>query len=176
MKPLVLALAVALCGLGAAVGGAWTVQEARHRDTSTAAELRSLRAELVRQGESILALGQREVTFDSRCATSDAAIGTAIQQDFEAGVQRVLDRRDERSRLESEILAQPSNENLAAYAHGEQLVEGALISKRWTDAQAAALKDVLPQLTAKHAAELVQRLSVAVNEQQLSVQTSGLPF
>jgi hypothetical protein len=59
---------------------------------------------------------------------------------------------------------------------GERLLAEALRRKRWGDAQAEELRRLLPELPMVQQQRLTQRLLIALNRGDLSVETTGLPF
>ncbi len=56
------------------------------------------------------------------------------------------------------------------------MVERALSIRRWGDAQARELAASVPLLTQQQQLDLLRRLSVAINEGQLEVETHGPLF
>jgi hypothetical protein len=100
--------------------------------------------------------------------------------DIEGAVSRALlaDRVElERTRLlEAEHAARPSDDELEAQADGERLVDEALSAGRWTDEEARTFREVSSRMNGEHIADLVARLSTALDRNELDVSTSGPPF
>jgi hypothetical protein len=178
MKAQIVVISLAVLVLGAGAGGFWAGRDARRRDLALVEELRQQRAELISLRESVAELVQRvAVVRNAQCAApADTRTATLPKADIESALQRALDRRDEQARIQREAAAQPTNENLEAYARAEQLLGDAVKAKRWSAAQAASFRQLLPQLTGEQADALRRRISVAINEGQVSVQTEGPPF
>jgi hypothetical protein len=66
--------------------------------------------------------------------------------------------------------------NLAALERGQRLIEDALHTRRWGDAQADEFRRLLPEMTAAQQLMLAQRLSASINHGELVVETTGLLF
>jgi hypothetical protein len=66
--------------------------------------------------------------------------------------------------------------NLAALERGQRLLENALHTRRWGDAQVEELRGLLPELTAAQQLMLTQRLAASINRGELVVETTALPF
>ncbi|PTL81997.1 hypothetical protein [Vitiosangium sp. GDMCC 1.1324] len=66
--------------------------------------------------------------------------------------------------------------NLAALERGQRLLEDALHSRRWGDAQVEELRRLLPEMTAAQQQMLMQKLSASINRGELVVETTDMPF
>jgi hypothetical protein len=72
--------------------------------------------------------------------------------------------------------AEVSPANLAALEHGQRVLEEALRTRRWGDAQADELRGLFPAMTAAQQLMLAQKLSASINRGELVVETTDLPF
>ncbi|GMU00559.1 hypothetical protein KH5H1_46790 [Corallococcus caeni] len=70
----------------------------------------------------------------------------------------------------------PNARNAEAWARGNEVVDRALSDRRWGEAQARELAASVPLLTQQQQLDLLRRLSVAINEGQLKVETRGPLF
>jgi hypothetical protein len=70
----------------------------------------------------------------------------------------------------------PSPESLAALEQGQRLLDDALRTRRWGDAQAEELRSLSAALTFHQQQQLTQKLIVSINRGDLVVETTGFPF
>jgi hypothetical protein len=70
----------------------------------------------------------------------------------------------------------PTPENMEAFDKGQRLVEEAISSRRWGDAQADELRRLLGAMTPEQRSRIFGRLLPAINQQQISVETRGPPL
>jgi hypothetical protein len=169
--------AVVLGALGVtAVGGFEAGKGATQRELALVRELQRQRVELDGIRESLGEHVQSPRQMSAACASPQAMGPATLQAALESALEKALVRRDEQARLEKEAQSQPSNENLEAFARGEQLLDEALKTKRWTDSSVALLRQVMNRVTGEQAHDLMQRLAVAINEDQVTVQTAGPPL
>ncbi|NOJ95599.1 hypothetical protein HMI51_22030 [Corallococcus coralloides] len=105
-------------------------------------------------------------------ADLDARIEQAVTRALQAQAPHASPREDPAPQ-ESPA---PDTRNAEAWARGNEVVERALAARRWGDAQARELSASVPLLTQQQQMDLLRRLSVAINEGQLKVETLGPPF
>ncbi|NPC75649.1 hypothetical protein HPP05_38510 [Corallococcus exiguus] len=67
-------------------------------------------------------------------------------------------------------------EDPAVYAKARQWLDDSIAARRWGDRQRSELIVLRRQLTDAQFAELLQKLVVAINNQQLRIETDGPPF
>jgi hypothetical protein len=70
----------------------------------------------------------------------------------------------------------PTPENMEAFDKGQRLVEEALVSRRWGDAQADELRRLLREMTPEQRSQMFGRLLPAINQGHLTVETRGPPL
>ncbi len=70
----------------------------------------------------------------------------------------------------------PTPENVTAFEKAQRLLEDSFAARRWGDAQAHEFKLLRGQLTGPQYQEVFQKLVLAINSQQLRVETTGAPF
>lgn len=94
------------------------------------------------------------------------APGALPAEQIEALAASVADRLTEPETAAPE----PRNpDHIAAFDAANRAIGQALDRRRWTDADAAAMQDIVRRLHAEDAAELRRRLAVAVNDQELEL-------
>lgn len=71
---------------------------------------------------------------------------------------------------------EPTPQNLAAFQEGSKVIDNAIAARRWTEADAAALRGALGTMTPAQQDEVIQRLMVTLNTNTLEVRTLGAPF
>jgi len=101
---------------------------------------------------------------------------TSAPATVEAALRRALDQQAQEEKAKQAAATRPSEESVKAFAQGERIVDRAIDAKRWTETDRAALHVLMGQLTGEQHSQLLQRLSVAINEKTLLVQTEGPPF
>ena len=170
--------AIAFLTVGLAWGsGFWVGRQGSQRDLATTQELRRQGTQLAALLERVSDLAQRLPESDSRCARVEGSGSTALQQaSLVEALHTALDRQAREAKAEQEKQSQPSNENVQAFAQGEQLLENAEKAQRWTEAEATSLRNLMGHMTGEQASSLMQRLAVAVNERKVVVQTPGPAF
>ncbi|MFY0572753.1 hypothetical protein ACN28E_54230 [Archangium lansingense] len=72
--------------------------------------------------------------------------------------------------------SEPPARSLTAHQDGLQVVDRAISARRWTTEDAAALRRVLPDMTASQRTEVIRHLLTTLNSNTLEVQTQGPPF
>ena len=120
-----------------------------------------------RQGPVALQPGAPALTPDL-----DARIEQAVTRALQAQASSTAPREEPASQEP----AVPEAQNAMAWARGNEVVDRALNARRWGDAQARELSASVPALTTQQQVELLRRLSVAINEGQLKVETRGPLF
>ncbi|RKG83186.1 hypothetical protein D7W79_00660 [Corallococcus exercitus] len=103
----------------------------------------------------------------------DARIEQAVTRVIQAQASTPVPREDATDAREPAV---PDARNAAAWARGNEMVDRALSARRWGDAQARELAASVPSLTPQQQVDLLRRLSVAINEGQLKVETRGPLF
>ncbi|MBN8232151.1 hypothetical protein JYK02_32010 [Corallococcus macrosporus] len=73
-------------------------------------------------------------------------------------------------------LPEPTPESMAAFSQGSALVEKAVATGRWSEAQRAELRPLLSQLTAEQRQEVIRTLVVNINSGKVKVDVVGAPF
>lgn len=111
-----------------------------------------------------------------------AATGEAVPHLGDADVRRIRDevvaalalqRAARAEPAEPPTPAPPSPEQALAIAAGDHLIDSALASREWTDADAAALRAQFPAMSIDARVAAARRLAVAVNAGQVQVRASG---
>lgn len=102
----------------------------------------------------------------------DARIEQAVTRALQAQASNAGPREDPAPREPPA----PDAQNAAAWVRGNEVVDRALDARRWGDAQARELSATVPSLTPQQQVDLLRRLSVAINEGQLKVETRGALF
>ena len=87
-------------------------------------------------------------------------------EQIEALAASVADRLTE---LETAAPEPRNPDHIAAFDAANRVLGQALERRRWTDADAATMQDIVRRLHAEDAAELRGRLAVAVNDQELEL-------
>jgi len=72
--------------------------------------------------------------------------------------------------------ATPTAAQVAAAGDAERILDAGLAAGRWTDADATRLRASLAPIDAGARVALMQRLAVAINSGQVTLETSGSPF
>lgn len=99
----------------------------------------------------------------------EAQIGIANEH----GCAPHMDEEVDTAQLHDADLLQRSE---TAYAEVNTLIDGALEAAYWGDADAAKFRSHLASLTQQHAEDVLDRLILGINSDQLRVETSGPPF
>ncbi|NOK17576.1 hypothetical protein [Corallococcus carmarthensis] len=102
-------------------------------------------------------------------ADLDARMEQAVTRALQAQAANVAPREDTAPR-------EPHARNASAWSRGNEVVDRALSARRWGDEQARELSASMPSLTQQQQVDLLRRLSVAINEGQLKVETHGPLF
>ncbi len=173
----VLAIGIGLASL-AAMGGFWVGKEsdARQRQALTQ-ELQRQRVTLDRIRDDLALLARPRTEASVRSESTGAGNLQALQATMNEAFERFFERQSQQlASAEQATNPPPSDESLEAHAKGESLVTAAFKAKRWTQSDAVALRQLTGQLTSEQAAQLLARLSVGINQGQLTVQTDGPPF
>lgn len=143
---------------------------------------------LERQGEQLEVLSARleRLQEPARCTPGVAASSSATVDlsPVQAELQRLREGLATRepsppaapSVEEPEASEQARAESLRAVESSQQLLNGALASRRWSETEAASFRGLLRQMTPQQREEAIQRLFQAINEQQLRVDVAGPPF
>ncbi|NOK31878.1 hypothetical protein HMI49_01510 [Corallococcus exercitus] len=105
-------------------------------------------------------------------ADLDARVEQAVTRALQAQASSAALREDPAPR-EPPV---PNARNAEAWARGNEVVDRALSARRWGEAQARELAASVPSLTPQQQVDLLRRLSVAINEGQLKVETRGPLF
>lgn len=159
-------------------GLALFVQGQRASDSNRELETRLERME----GRLTQLLTQRQgpATALSGAPTPAPALPTDLDARIEQAVTRALQAqasdavpREEPAPQEPPV---PNERNAAAWARGNEVLDRAIGARRWGDEQARELSASVPLLTQQQQMDLLRRLSVAINEGQLKVETLGPPF
>jgi hypothetical protein len=161
----------------AAVGGGhWLNSRAQQRDLMFMQELRLQRDMLAKLSQSVSDLAQRPSPPSVSCAAAGSNGPLVDTASIENAVKQAMTQQANQVKAEQEELKQPTDENLKAYAQVESIVQSALGAKRWTEADAIALRNAAGHITGQQHETLLRQLSAAINSGKLSVQTDGPPF
>ncbi|RYZ44073.1 MAG: hypothetical protein EOO71_00960 [Myxococcaceae bacterium] len=106
-------------------------------------------------------------------ADLDARIEQAVSRALQAQASSAAPREDAPKPQAPPV---PDARNAAAWARGNEALERALSARRWGEAEARELSASVPALTPQQQMDLLRRLSVAINEGQLKVETRGPLF
>lgn len=169
-------LAMVLLVASAAAAVAYRAGRASARGCSELAdELREQRAALADISDALARRPTSPPLASTRCPVVPEAGSSlvALEEAVDRSVQKGLGRSAQAAELAREAKTEPTVANLEAFARGEQLLEGALGAKTWTSEQALRLRGVLGGVTGAQAAELLRRLSAAINAGRLAVKTAG---
>ncbi|MCY1033476.1 hypothetical protein OV207_18635 [Corallococcus sp. BB11-1] len=71
---------------------------------------------------------------------------------------------------------QPTPQSVAAFSQGRRLVENAVATGRWSEAQRDELRSLLSQLTPEQRQEIIRTLVVNINGGKVKVDLVGAPF
>jgi hypothetical protein len=157
--------------------GFWVRHQVRQEVSVLTQELKRQKAELTRIEEALTQLGQRAPVGAERCAAGGVGVSnTQLQAAIDQAVQKSVGSKAQELSLEQDDAAQPTVESQENFESGEQLIGRATAAHRWTDAEAASFRGILGHVHGDQGAALLQRLSVAINSGQLTVQTAGPPF
>ncbi len=160
----------------AAAAGFWVGRGSAQRDLAQSQELLRLGAQIAAMQLTLTEVAQRPREAAAECGRVEPANLPLLQPAIEAAVRKAFEHHALQAQAELDAKSLPTDENLEAYAQGEQLLDDALKSKRWTDAQAQRLRTIHSRITSEQATGLLQRLAVAVNEGELAIHTDGPPF
>ncbi|RKG60910.1 hypothetical protein D7X30_08365 [Corallococcus sp. AB011P] len=125
-------------------------------------------------------LSQRQAPAVALSGAPSPALPSDLEARIEQAVSRALQAQAPHAPPREDPAPQeppaPDTRNAEAWARGNEVVERALSARRWGDAQARELAASVPSLTQQQQLNLLRRLSVAINEGQLKVETLGPPF
>lgn len=128
----------------------------------------------------LLAQRQAPAVALSGASSSVPALPPDLDARIEQAVTRALQAQAPNAAPQQAPVPQeppaPDTRNAEAWARGNEVVERALSARRWGDAQARELAASMPRLTQQQQLDLYRRLSMAINEGQLKVETQGPPF
>ncbi|NOK34046.1 hypothetical protein HMI49_12665 [Corallococcus exercitus] len=71
---------------------------------------------------------------------------------------------------------EPTPQSVAAFNQGRGLVENAVATGRWSEAQRQELRSLLSQLTPEQRQEIIRTLVVSINSGKVKVDVVGAPF
>ncbi|MBN9687215.1 MULTISPECIES: hypothetical protein [unclassified Corallococcus] len=169
-------LAALVASAGAGFGMArWTASTAVPPDAE-----RSQRCEGVERELRALKLG-----LEGPSRPAPVAVAGLDTRALQEELRRVV--REEFQTATAEARAQPPPDspepappipsgNVEAYAKARRVLEDGLASRSWGDQERDEFRALREQLTQPQLRELLTKLSVAINHQQLRVTTRGAPF
>ena len=138
---------------------------------------------LERQGAELEALRARLERRVEPASCPPGAVAAVDLSPVQAELQRLREglaalgpRAAPASEEEARVAEPPGAESLVAVDSSQRLLEQALSSRRWGEAEAQSFRKLLSQMTPKQREEAIQRLFLAINERQLSVEIVGPPF
>jgi hypothetical protein len=139
--------------------------------------LETLEARIESLSEQLTAL-QSQVRCVGSAATADTA---SLHAELRRALREELTTsfgKPESTKAATPAPAQQevSPTNLAALERGQRVLEDALRTRRWGDAQADELRRLFPAMTAAQQLMLAQRLSASINRGELIIETTDLPF
>ncbi|MCP3099208.1 hypothetical protein LZ198_10035 [Myxococcus sp. K15C18031901] len=71
---------------------------------------------------------------------------------------------------------EPQPYNIAAHQEGQRILDDATSQRRWTDADAQAMRRALVNMTDAQREDVLRRLATAINTRAVELQTSGAPL
>ncbi len=150
---------------GASEPSSQAIEKLRDRIESLSAQLTALQSQMRCAGSGTAAV--RDTT------SPHAELRLVLREELTA-----LVGKPEPTKVATPAPAQEevSPTNLAALERGQRLLEDALRSRRWGDAQVDELRRLFPEMTAAQQQMLAQKLSVSINRGELVVETTDLPF
>ncbi|MBN9688492.1 MULTISPECIES: hypothetical protein [unclassified Corallococcus] len=159
-------------------GLALFVQGQRASDSAWELETRLERME--GRLDSLLAQRQGSAVARSGAPAPTATLPPDLDARIEQAVTRALQTqasnaapREPPAPQESPV---PDARNAEAWARVNDMADRALAARRWGAAQARELSAAVPKLTQQQQVDVLRRLSVAINEGRLKVETRGLLF
>ncbi len=155
----------------------WTARTATAGKRELQLSLQAQTAEIARLREKLEALVH---TCASATRVSQAVVGlTAAAHEQQMTPEQLRLSAAVRSQM-GEAAAPPPLEptpaNLAAAKSAQELVNAAIATKHWTEADRERLRLLAPQMSAEQFAHVQRQLAVAMNAQELRPDFRGPPF
>lgn len=177
MKRTIVISVLAVVGIGlAVVGGLRIVGQLEQREVSAAEELRLQRATIAELKEGVVSLAMRANEANARRPAATGGEASLPQATVELAVQKAMATQAEHAKEAHNAEPELSQTNLEASVQGDRLLDNAIAAKRWTDADVASLRDITGRMAGLQTAELMRRVSVAINDGKIAVQVSGPLF
>ncbi len=158
--------------LGGSLGFAWAYGGSSGSEDALA-RLEQRQDELQRQVKQLAA---RDCATASSPGSGESELRSAVTRAVREELQVLKVSGGSTDVVPEAPRAEPTRDNLAARDECMRLIDQAVRSREWNDAQAVRFQQLMDQLTETQRDEMMERLVAVLNGGEVRINTQGTPF